>query len=325
VGSTQIEWTDYTWNPIRARRRDNQKSIGWFCVHESDGCRFCYSEVINRRLGTSIDYKAQNREQVEIVLDDKMLTAPLRWKKPRRIFVCSMTDLFGEFVPDEFIDRMFAVMALTPQHTFQVLTKRPERMKGYCLTPSLRRRLHDRARDVPQLLQGRMFARRQTDLEINMEISGDNEIPWPLPNVWLGTSCEDQKTADARIPHLLATPAAVRFLSCEPVLGPVDIGRPIRDCTLAGTLYGDGKQRPIEWVIVGGESGQHARPMHPDWARSLRDQCAAAGVAFHFKQWGEWHPNDHAIIGDTGHTKLGKSRSGRILDGRTHDEFPVAA
>lgn len=232
----------------------------------------------------------------EVRLNEQWLDQPLRWRRPRMIFVCAHGDLFHENVPDEWIDRVFAVMALSPQHTFQVLTKRPGRARGYL-------RFHqDKVMDL--------VANRVCDEEMPVLLSvppemvppprlADSGKPvidlrrWPLPNVWLGTSVEDQPTAAARIPHLLATPAAVRFVSAEPLLGPVDLTeiwvrmsgggeslwnaldkREAHDAALEGDVSGN-----LDWVIVGGESGPKARPMHPDWARSLRDQCQAAGVA----------------------------------------------
>jgi protein gp37 len=356
--ATKIEWTDFSWNPIRAahagqRTDPNHGKLGWFCVHVSPGCVNCYSETMNRRIGTGIDYKAQNAKQVKVFLDDKMLLAPLKWKKPRKVFVCSMTDLFADFVTDEMIDRMFAVMALCPQHTFQVLTKRPERMRAYIT------QLHD---EPPRDTAKRFAA--VWPAKIPVPVDG---ITIPLPNVWLGTSCEDQATADERIPHLLATPAAIRFLSCEPLLGEIDLASPYthelfqalfkedvergiasRASDIESTLFG------LHWVICGGESGPNARPMHPDWARSLRDQCAEAGVAFHFKQWGEWSPvYDRAkddpdwrrceqvaqrtprgqwlnLAGGQGFhgecvvrvDRVGKKRAGRLLDGVEHNGFP---
>jgi protein gp37 len=270
-----------------------------------------------------------------------------------------MTDLFADFVSDEFIDRMFAVMALTPQHTYQVLTKRPQRMREYCHTLG-----GHHESDRVSLAMKKLHAETGYGANGAWYTAGDQG--WHFANIWLGTSCEDQKTADARIPHLLATPAAVRFLSCEPLLGPLDLTNAVH--VMAGECWnylagwrgenigaddagramflgpgdehlgydGPPKGPGIDWVICGGESGPHARPMHPDWARSLRDQCAAAGVAFHFKQWGEHHPAGERW-GDGGYSgtlqpseavtfaKKGKAISGRYLDGRTHDEFPVAA
>jgi len=301
---TKIEWTDYSWNPIRARRLDNGK-LGHHCEHVSEGCRNCYSESMNRRLGTGLDFKPGHRADVEIFLDEKMLLAPLRWKKPRRIFVNSMTDTFAEFVKDEWIDRMFAVMALCPQHTFQVLTKRPGRMQTYCCDPQSQR-IWRLACNMGQ--PGRA-------LSATLAKFGS---PWPLPNIWLGISAEDQATADERIPLLLQTPAAVRFVSLEPLLGPIDL----MQCK-AVTVETPGMEPAgsIDWAIVGGESGPHARPLHPRWARDLRDQCATAGVPFFFKQWGQHRPPTE---NDPAWRSLGKKGSGRLLDGRTHDEVPHA-
>jgi protein gp37 len=224
----------------------------------------------------------------------------LRWRKPRKVFVNSMSDLFHADVPDEFIARVWAVMSNAPRHTFQILTKRHGRMRSllssarfldlfdieWCALPDWNDRLPDPDRTpISHLNDG------------------------PLPNVWLGVSVEDQQRADLRIPALLDTPAAVRFLSCEPLLGPVDLS-PWLDIEVDCGDPSDGCPRPaLGWVIVGGESGRGARPMHPGWARSLRDQCIAAGVPFHFKQWGGRTPK----------------AAGRMLDGRTWDEYPERA
>ena len=276
MGATsKIEWTDATWNPIRARNLATGK-IGWHCEHVSEGCRFCYAETLNRRLGTGLDFKPGHRADLQIFLDEKMLLAPLRWKNPRRIFVNSMSDTFAEFVKDEWLDRMFAVMALTPRHTFQILTKRPERMQGYCM--------RGRVLGVAWSMLGRMP---------KFKHHGIRERPFPLPNVWLGVSAEDQDTFEERRQPLRDTPAAVRFFSLEPMLGAIDAG-----AALATGLY--------HWVICGGESGPHARPMHPDWVMSLQRQCAAAEVPFFFKQWGGKN----------------KKAAGRLLDGIEHNGMP---
>ncbi len=342
-----IEWTNASWNPIRARNRATGK-VGWFCEHASQGCRFCYAERQNVRAGASggngVEYRAQDRDQVEIFLDEKTLTQPLRWTRPRKIFPCSMTDLFGDWVTDAVLDRMFAVMAVTPQHTYQVVTKRAERANTYICT-----RAGDWELYLPEALVS-------VGLGEMRGLAARVCVKWPLPNLWLGVSCEDQATADERIPLLLQTPAAVRFVSAEPLLGPIDlIGTFARfqDKPRNGCAVPLGRQL-VDWVIVGGESGAGARPMHPDWARSLRDQCAAAGVAFFFKQWGEWRPplpterydtskgrasappaflvaNDGTVHCFTetagekarGMLRVGKAKAGRLLDGRTHDEFPM--
>jgi protein gp37 len=304
-----------------------------------------------------------------LFLDETMLTAPLRWKKPRRIFVCSMTDLFAAFVPDDFIDRMFAVMALCPQHTFQILTKRPERMRDYFLAANISERIAEAV--TSECPVGGTVA------HLNITFPNLDIGVWPLPNAWLGTSVEDQDAARERIPYLLETPAAVRFLSCEPMLGPIDLTaisarNGVGESVLAPECWGDCRcnalygldpgcrrnggdgtlERRIDWVICGGESGSQARPMHPEWARSLRDQCVAAGVPFFFKQWGEWAPGE--IAGDFLHPErtyvgkshngdawheavsqpdthcddepdvyhVGKRRAGCLLDGREWSEFP---
>jgi protein gp37 len=288
---TKIEWTDATWNPIRG------------CTRVSEGCRNCYAEVMAARFSdpgqwghglakrvTLADGSTDHRWTGEMRLIDSALDLPLRWTRPRRIFVNSTSDLFHEAVPDDWIDRVFAVMALTPQHTFQVLTKRPERAQRYFTHDDGFGRwghIEHRARQMLDRL-GRPQPRNQT----LAHYGGRN-----FPHVWLGTSVEDQASADARIPHLLATPASVRFISAEPLLGPVNLlvtdyrGHDISalrgiacdptDSDGPDEYYRTGK---LDWVIVGGESGPGARPMQPDWARSLRDQCAAAGVAFFMKQ-----------------------------------------
>ena len=301
--NTGIEWTDATWNPIAG------------CSLVSPGCRDCYAMGEAHRLGERLEQakykgltKVVNGKPVwtgEVRLWEKALHDPLRWRKPRRIFVNSMSDLFHDGVSDEAIDRIFAVMALAPQHTFQVLTKRPERMRGYVSS---------------QQVQDRIKAAMWT-------ISGGRTEHfhggWPLPNVWLGVSVEDQRRADERIPLLLDTPAAVRWVSAEPLLGPVDLRSYLtgaEEPNSAGEAIG--WRPPLDWVVAGGEFGPDAQPMHPDWARSLRDQCAGAGVAFLFKQWGEHHPTAEYRDGKLFMARVGKKAAGRTLDGRTHDEYP---
>lgn len=284
---TKIEWTDATWNPIRG------------CTPVSEGCRNCYAAGVAYRFGQNLNDPYFGLAEWRggravfngtVMLVDHTLTVPLRWRRPRRIFVNSMSDLFQESVPVEFVDKVFAVMAMADEHTFQVLTKRPERMAEY--------------------LKGL----RASKDRLAVSLGGSPEAEWldnstvVLPNVWLGVSVENQKAADERIPQLLECPAAVRFLSCEPLLGEVDVMDyldPI-DGGYVGRSF-------IDWIIAGGESGRHARPMDAAWARSLRDQCAEAGVPFLFKQWGE-----HDERGE----RVGKKAAGRLLDGRTHDEFP---
>lgn len=349
--NTKIEWADASWNPIRARNRETGK-IGHYCEHLSPGCVHCYSETFNRRgIGAGVAFQRQNRDKVELFLDETMLTQPLRWKKPRRIFPCSMTDLFADFVPDEWIDRIFAVMALCPQHTFTLLTKRAERMRRYL---SLARAHPVGLAALEQTLNS-MAKNPRSKVGEGCVLQGD--IPhlkvWPLPNVWLGVSVEDQPRANERIPHLWATPAARRFISAEPLLGPIDLtqidlGNGAYLDALDGGMYmelprGWRPAHPIpgavrlDWVITGGESGPNARPMHPDWARSLRDQCVTAQVPFFFKQWGDWRGDDkHDLRFTPDNTRdchiwpdaaaaylVGKRAAGRLLDGVEWSEMPI--
>ena len=336
---THIEWTDSTWNVITG------------CTLVSDGCKHCYAATLaatrlkhhpSREGLARLNAADEAKFTGEVRFNEQWLEQPLRWRKPRMIFVCAHGDLFHEDVPDEWIDKVFAVMALAPRHTFQVLTKRPKRASAYMSRRDARGRFP--ALDYAAL----MAATGRWSTPAIEDLSGRTS----LPNVWLGTSVENQPTADARIPHLLVTPAAVRFVSAEPLLGPVDLYGGDPDPRLGGVAAGpnvhlgqwwrhddpaNAPPRPgIDWVIAGGESGPGARPMHPDWARSLRDQCAAAGVAFHFKQWGECVPvaslgrtgprlniADHVTFDDgTVVRRVGKSRAGRLLDGVQHNGMP---
>lgn len=282
---TEISWTDATWNPV----------VG--CTKVSAGCDNCYAIRTAHRMTANpnplVSQAYAGTEQDgewtgKINLLTDRLDQPLRWRKPRRIFVNAQSDLFHKDVPDDFIARVFAVTARTPHHTYQVLTKRHGRMRS--------------------LLSSADFADRVGWVSMT-------SAPWPLPNLWLGVSVEDQATADLRIPALLGTPAAVRWVSAEPLLGPVDLSDYVdrwreydgdicnwgrcdraavavrRDFTHEDPRYVCmlpvcERHRGLDWVVVGGESGPGARPMHPDWTRSLRDQCASTGVAFHFKQAG---------------------------------------
>lgn len=288
--NSKIEWTDATWTPIRARNRKTGK-IGWHCEHATTGCEFCYAEGINKRLGTGLPFKPGHQSDVDIFLDQKMLLTPWYWKKSRRIFVCSMTDLFARFVRDDQIDKIFAIMALCHQHEFQVCTKRADRMHEYMTHPEREARWMNAVADL--------FETDPNTMSRCYPIMGQR-APWlPLPNVWLGVSAERQQEADERIPHLLKTPAAIRFASCEPLLGPLDLynGDPdprlgghvatetyIGDWWPAGAPKGVPSNHGLDWVIVGGESGPRARPMEKVWAESLRDQCNAAEVPFFMKQ-----------------------------------------
>lgn len=231
--ATTIEWTDVTWNPVSG------------CRKVSPGCAHCYAETMARRqMGP---WKGRAFEDVRLHPD--RLDAPLRWRKPKRVFVNSMSDLFHEDVPDEFIDRVFATMALAKQHTFQVLTKRPKRMQAFCSGPMM------------------------------------SDWPGGLPNVWLGVSAEDQQRADERIPILLDTPAAVRFVSAEPLLGPIEFSA---SCVAPFSGFPDEVNGGLHWIIVGGESGPGARPCDVDWIRDIVRQCREAGVACFVKQLGAY-------------------------------------
>lgn len=323
---TKIEWTDATWNPVTG------------CTKISPGCAHCYAEVMARRQAGRNGYPAD--EPFRVTLRPERLEEPLRWRKPRRIFVCSMADLFHDQVPEKFIAKVFAIMDLARQHTYLVLTKRPERMRSLISDEDF------------QFHVG--WFQSQAVREFGLP-EPDRIGPWPLGNVWVGVTAEDQRRADERIPLLLQVPAAVRFLSCEPLLGPIQLSDPDSHDWLGGGCgctfnrpCGDGYPG-LDWVIAGGESGPGARPMSPYWARSLRDQCqVAGGVPFFFKQWGEWLPLSSAhggpgrwssdgtgpydgkriaMTGDrlTSAIRVGKSKAGRLLDGRAWDEFPLVA
>ncbi|MHB1209878.1 MAG: DUF5131 family protein [Acidimicrobiales bacterium] len=275
---SSIEWTEATWNPTTG------------CDRTSPGCDHCYALTMARRL------KAMGNPKYQVDGDPKtsgpgfgitthidQLALPHSWKAPRTIFVNSMSDLFHPKVPDEFIAEVFQVMAATPRHTYQVLTKRAQRLSKIAPT-----------------------------------------LPWP-DNVWMGVSVENDRYA-FRVNHLRKVPAAVRFISAEPLLGPL----PSLDLT------------KIDWLIAGGESGHGARPMHPDWVRDLRDRCKAEGVAFFFKQWGAWAPNKQlgavpvaingTIVNDMPRVsvpgapvrmrRVGKGIAGRHIDRRTWNELP---
>lgn len=322
---TTIEWTDATWNPLRGTKGK------WSCVKISEGCAHCYAERFNVRQGGP-EYRV-GADAAR--LDEAMLTLPLRWNRPRRVFVCSMTDAFGEWVPDDWLLAMFAVMYLAGQHTFQVLTKRTERMQKFMASVRPEHLLDDGVAAMKRLGLG---FQRADKLYGRGPARG-----WPPDNLWLGVSVEDQVRADERIPWLLQTPAAVRFLSVEPLLGPVDISRFLvprwtnpgesLDVQQRAAHYRNGPMRRIDWVIVGGESGGpperalvekaqdftlgsnyeakgrwawQPKAEALEWVRSLRDQCVTAGVPFFFKQWG----------GPT------QKSGGRLLDGKVWDQFP---
>ncbi|MEV0048489.1 phage Gp37/Gp68 family protein [Nocardia rhamnosiphila] len=277
---TAIEWTEVTWNPVTG------------CDRISAGCDNCYALAMAKRLkGMGAEkYQRDGDPRTSgpgfgVTVHPAALDIPRRWRRPKLVFVNSMSDLFHAKVPAEFVRQVFDVMASTPQHTYQVLTKRPLR------------------------------ARRMAEQGL--------EFP---PNVWFGVSVENQDAADQRIPELNRIPAAVRFLSCEPLIGPVDLydhlfpercpdGCRCRwpddgdayECACGGACSEWAPSPALDWVIVGGESGPNVRPMHPNWVLDLRDQCVNAGAAFFFKQWGGRTPK----------------QNGRILDGRTWDQMPT--
>jgi protein gp37 len=310
MNKTSIEWTDFTWNPVTG------------CHKVSPGCKNCYAETLTNRFAKPWGVSGFR----EIKLHPERLDEPAMMGEKlngKRIFVCDMSDLFHEDVPFDFIDMVYGTMFGTRNTTWQILTKRPDRMLEYHKERS------------PGWIKDGAINTGKTGIEI-----------------WHGVSIENQKYADERIPLLLQVPSTVRFLSCEPLLGAID---------LSG--YFSAFVIQLHWVICGGESGLKARPMHPDWARSLRDQCNAAGVPFFFKQWGEWEPDSHVSfngpfliqckkhflinIDGYGHpyvdmfenapepertltkkdnaywmAKVGKNESGNHLDGIHHMQFP---
>lgn len=325
--NSKIEWCDHTFNPWRG------------CRALSPACDNCYAKaLVEGRLGESFDARTRAAAST--------WKQPLAWNRKAaklgvryRVFCASLADVFDAEVPDSWRDDLFALIAQTPHLDWLLLTKRPKVMRDYL----------DKLIVSHHVCQG---------AGCNYCGDGGGRVMWknhPLPNVWLGTTVENQAMAEARIPHLLATPAAVRFLSMEPLLGPVDLHRVLDSngqrfdalSKKVGIAY---RGVGLDWIIAGGESGPHARPSHPDWFRSLRDQCAAAEVPFLFKQWGEWAPtqpvpggdlggdmragrvqivkpageNDgHFRRGDALMARVGKKAAGRLLDGVLHDALPA--
>jgi len=238
VGKTNIGWTNETWNPVTG------------CSRVSPGCEHCYAEALSLRMGWSAKPWTNQNAAANVKTHHDRVNQPLSWRTPRRVFVNSMSDMFHPLVPDSFLDKCFAVMAQASRHTFQILTKRPERMLDYC------------------------------------EKRG---VGLPLPNVWLGVSCEDQRRADERLPLLLETPAAVRFVSLEPLLGPIDFPLPCDGSVFWGGLH---------WGIIGGESGPQYRPMQVEWAQGIADTFAWAHVPLYVKQDSGPRPGKQGRLSD---------------------------
>lgn len=325
---TKIEWADAVWNPVTG------------CTKISEGCDNCYAEKMVDRLQKIPATQNKYQNGFKVTCHKNELAKPLSWKKRRKIFVCSMGDLFHDDVPFKFIAQIYGIMSMCPQHTFMLLTKRPDRaLKFYQWCEEKEQELYKCPADQNiylEYLPGEIVGPYT-------EKYGDNfpdEIP--LNNIWLGVTAENQARADERIPILLQIPAAVRFVSVEPMLGPLTIRSWCPVCRAflidsmsptCGTCHSSTFH--VDWVICGGESGPNARPMHPDWVKSLRNQCKAANVPFFFKQWGEWKPisvgenvPQFAFVKGPGHDgavwRVGKKAAGRELDGKEYLQFPEA-
>lgn len=326
MGKSKIEWTDRVWNPVTG------------CTKISEGCLNCYAERMSKRFAGT--WGLPEDDYFGIRIHQERLEDPLRWKKPSRIFVCSMADIFHEDIPDNFIRRVFQIIEQCcprdwdgkkwlpkPRHTFLILTKRPERMKKF-----IENYMDDR------LVYAKKFDDCPTPEMRNSPaaIAAWQDAKMLSPHIWLGVTAENQQRADERIPTLLQIPAAVRFVSVEPMLGPVDLDQYLP--VIVGHNRYHWERGDLDWVICGGESGPGARPMNPDWVRRLRDQCVYGGIPFFFKQWGEYcYPEQmkrdtyretdsaHNLAGHGEYNKpwrVGKKKAGRELDGRTWDEYP---
>lgn len=284
MAKTRIEWAEAVWNPVTG------------CSKVSAGCQHCYAERMAKRLAGHYGYPSD--EPFRVTLHPEKLEEPLQWRKPRRVFVCSMGDLFHPNVPEEFISAIFCVMQKAIQHTFLLLTKRPERMAEF-----VNQWVHNVALQLPP------------------------------PNIWAGVTIENQDAVDKRIIPLLHTEAAVRFVSCEPLLGPINLETQLGNADESQRVQNG--WHGIDWVISGGETGPYARPCKPDWVRNLRDQCKTASVPFFFKKWGEWReaykPDDEIWSGnaprllqehDTFFLRIGKKRAGHLLDGEEWRQLP---
>jgi protein gp37 len=315
---TGIEWAGSTHNAFVAIDALTGKR-GHFCLKVHRGCDHCYAERDNNRFGNKLAYAAANRQRVRWE-EAKTFLSPLIWTKPRIVFGPSMFDPFQPDIPQPLLDRYLALINHTPEHTYILLTKYLRRMVRYFTDPGWQARV--------AAVEIKVRRRRRDEVLTGCK-------PWPLPNLWIGTSPCDQATWDKMVPYLFEIPIAKRLVSVGPMLGPID------NMTLSA----------IDGVIVEGETGPHARICRPEWVRSARDQCIAAGLPFFFKQWGEWAPFTAAEIsalmakigpvpgvlpngqpterpadGDRGAMwKVGKHDAGRLLDGRTWDQMPERA
>jgi len=365
---TKIEWTSASWNPTRG------------CTKVSAGCKLCYAETQAKRFcGAGQPYEGtieRGRWNGKVRLVPEKLLRPVRWQRPRYIFVNSMSDLFHEDIPDEYILAVFGVMSAARHHQFQVLTKRPERAARWFAWAEKQWSGPERWKVGDPYVDDVLFAAAEQTAPHDMHWPRRWEMTlarndWPLPNVWIGVSVENQETADTRIPWLLRIPAVIRWLSMEPLIGGVTIAKwlgTVHEDSVGianldqsipaalGVPFHDPWLRGVDWVVVGGESGgRHARPLHPTWARTIRDECANDNVPFFFKQWGEHAPwsDDHfdtgaypdgedalfwmhdngaqaGLVSSTHATNekwhpflsVGKGAAGRLLDGRLHDDLP---
>lgn len=358
ANNSKIEWTQRTWNVVTGCDKVSP-GCGLARPNSNDGelglTGGCYAMTMARRLKAMGQAKYQNDGDPRtsgpgfgVTMHPDSVTAPLEWSKPSKVFVNSMSDLFHDKIDAYFIAQVFAVMAATPQHTYQLLTKRHGRMRSLLSSEEFRWATKD------------AYAQLHLDGLIPGQPLAINA--WPLPNLWLGVSAEDQHWANIRIPALLETPAAVRWISAEPLLGPIDLTRISRPSghqpelvwDVLGRRYGvpglwQAPMKPdagLNWVVTGGESGPGARPAHPDWFRSIRDQCKDTGVAYLHKQHGAYtwqlsgpyrapdlyvnaETGDALVEADVPNTgtwkgvwRVGKKAAGRELDGVTHDGFP---
>ena len=280
---TAIQWTDSTINPFRARLSAHPNKVGHYCEKISPGCKNCYaSEMQLFRFGL-LEFTLPNRPLVDLFLDHTKLEQVLRLQRPRKIFWCDMTDIFYEGYPNEWIDRCIATMMAAEHHTHQILTKRTKRMREYFNAPDLFDRLRAAANRCPDgsasdLGHPNIVTLAAPNVRKAFKMGAINSfgrMRLPAPNIWIGASMENQEAVDQRMPDLLGTKASVRFVSAEPLLGPIDLG-PIH---LPGVPH-------LDWVIVGGESGPKARPCNLEWIESLVEQCRAARVAPFVKQVG---------------------------------------